>query len=169
MTIWAHWRGLIARTGVDTRDGRRLELGDFEPAHFVRLPVPVTARPKPGTEADPFEIVGRVDRVSIRSNVDGRGKDIHGEGVLNLDDLFRVRPDLRIANPVGPADEATLWPVGVAVIGGEFAPGSELVGQPIVMQGAWELAALAIEHADSVWPGVGIELNQLEDDGRIKP
>lgn len=177
MTIWAHWRGLIARTGVDTRDGRRLELSDFPAAHFIRLPVAVTARPKPESASDfpAFTIVGRVDRVSIRSDsrppgpADPGSKEIHAEGVLDLDALFEVRPDLRsttFSGPITPGDavEHDLWPVGIEVTGAELRED----GDRVVCSGRWELMAMAIEHDTSVWPAVGLQLTRFEDDGRIK-
>jgi hypothetical protein len=179
VTAWAHWRGMIARAGTDTRDGRRLLLEDFAPAHFVRLPVPVTARPKPvhlsgplaATSLAPFVVVGRIDRVSVREpkTLQHHGKEIHGEGVLNLDDLFQVRPDLRETKFGVDGDGQgthTAWPVGIEVKGGEFE-GDENAGS-VIVSGRWELIAMAIEHSDSVWPGVGIECYQFEDDGRIQ-
>lgn len=179
MTMWAHWRGLIARANCDTRDGRRLLLEDFPAAHFVRLPVPITARPKPvhtaGPLADtalaPFVVVGRIDRVSIREpkSLNHHGKEIYGEGVLNLDDLFQVRPDLR-STRIGLGEENQpkheLWPVGIVVDGGEFE-GDENAGS-IICAGRWELRSMAIEHEEAVWPGVGIELQQIQDDGHIR-
>lgn len=175
MTMWAHWRGLIARANCDTRDGRRLQLGDFAASHFVRLPVPIVARPKPvpagpeATDFAPFVVVGRVDRVSIREpkSFNHHGKEIYGEGVLNLDDLFEVRPDLRSTSaPAGDGVEMPHepWPVGIVVNGGEFESGE---GQ-IICSGRWELASMAIEHEEAVWSGVGIELEQIQDDGRIE-
>lgn len=171
MTTWAHWRGLIARTGVPTNDGRLLLLGEFEPAHFIRLPVPVTARPKPvevGSGASSFalfEVVGRVDRVSIRSDNrppgpnDPRSKEIHGEGVLNLDDLRRVRPDLTFPEVLTPEDDALgLWPVGIHVFGADIRED----GDQIVCSGPWELMSMAIEHEDGVWPGVGLMIHTIE-------
>lgn len=177
MTMWAHWRGLIARANCDSRDGRRLLLEDFAAAHFARLPVPITARPEPvpvGPEAAsfaPFVVVGRVDRVSIREpkSLNHHGKEIYGEGVLNLDDLFEVRPDLRSTSiGMGEAMEMKhdLWPVGIEVVGGEFE-GDPNAGS-IICAGRWELSAMAIEHSEAIWPGVGIELQQIQDDGHVR-
>jgi hypothetical protein len=178
MTTWAHWRGLIARTGVPTTDGRLLVLGEFEPAHFVRLPVAVTARPKPveigpgATSYAPFEVVGRVDRVSVRSDRrppgpnDPRSKEIHAEGVISLDALYQVRPDLRLPEVLRPNDDPLgPWPVGVDLINAEIRQD----GDRAVCSGPWELMGLAIEHEDSVWPGVGIMIHTIEGDGRLLP
>ena len=180
MTLWAHWRGLIARTGVATTDARRLELGEFEPAHFIRLPVPIMARPKPvhlsgplaATSVGPGVVVGRVDRVSVRSDrrppgpTDPRSKEIHGEGVINLHDLYHVRPDLQLPNRLTPEDDALgPWPVGIEVGGAELRED----GDQVVCSGPWELIGMAIEHESSAWPGVGLMIHTIEDDGRLLP
>lgn len=173
MTTWAHWRGLIARLDIDTTDGRRLVVDGDALGHFVRLPVPVTARPKLSEtvrDASPPEVIGRIDQLSVRTPrvLNQHGRELHASGVINLNDLFIVREDL-VGTTFTQSDDGQsqheAWPVGIRVDGGDFTTTPEGV---IVVSGAWELAGMEIEHLPAVWAGVGIQLTDFEDDGWVK-
>lgn len=177
MTTYASWKGLIARLDCDTNDGRRLVAASFAGAHFVRMPVPVFVMPKPvhlssplqATSTGPGEVCGRIDRVSVRRPDDTElmtkapeGLEVYAEGMVTLEDVLRVRPDLAPPNVISQIDAppSELWPVGITVIGGDFE-GDPNAGA-VSMAGAWELTGLTIEHQPSVWPGVGIMLTDFE-------
>lgn len=176
MTTWVSWKGVIARLDTPTNDGRMLRKSDFAAVHFPAFPIPVSARPKRapldakvagGEHAKkeapaPNLIVGRIDRVSVRrAESPMEGYELYAEGMITMEDLLTVRPDLEIPNPLTPDTPTGYpWPVGVEVRNGVME-GDPDAGT-FVCSGNWELAAMMIEEDPSVWPGVGIEPTGFE-------
>ena len=178
MTTWVSWRGVIARLDEPTNDGRLLRKSDFAAVHFPAFPIPVFARPKrapldlkattdqpvvtPKEAQQPALVVGRIDRISVRRAADPfTGYELYAEGMVTLEDLLTVRPDLEIPTQLSADDEPSYpWPVGIEVRNGVME-GDPDAGT-FVCSGNWELAAMMIEEDPSVWPGVGIEPTGME-------
>jgi hypothetical protein len=173
VTTWVSWKGVIARLDTPTNDGRMLRKSDFAAAHFPAFPIPVYARPKrtaasmehaKARHREPTTplVVGRIDRISVhRAEEPFEGSELFAEGMITMEDLLTVRPDLEIPNPLTP-DKPTgwPWPVGIEVRNGVME-GDPNAGT-FVCAGNWELAAMMIEEDPSVWPGVGIEPTGFE-------
>jgi hypothetical protein len=177
VTTWVTWKGVIARLDVPTTDGRLLRKSSFAAVHFPAFPIPVFARPKrpelevkvePTTPVQPREaqipslIVGRIDRVRVRRAEEPmEGYELSAEGMITMEDLLSVRPDLEIPNPLTPDTPTGYpWPVGIEVRNGVME-GDPNAGT-FVCSGNWELAAMVIEEDPSVWPGVGISPTRFE-------
>lgn len=166
MTTWITWEGVIARLDTPSDDGRTLRKSDFAAVHFPAFPIPVYARPKRSAagvelakaqEREPttYLVVGRIDRVSIRRAEQAGGFELFAQGMITLEDLLSVRPDLKIPNLLTPDTSLGYpWPVGIEVRNGVME-GDPDAGT-FVCSGSWELAAMMIEEDPSVWPGVGI-------------
>lgn len=164
MTTIGHWNGIIARFGVPTNDGRGLEISSNELLHFSHLPMPVMARAKGETFGG--EAVGAITHVRVETppQMHRPGKDLWAEGMIDLDKLWVLRPDLKddYDHPAylqgSDVPVPQYWPVGITVDGGEF----EEADERLTIAGAWQLTGFMIEEEPSVWPGVGIQLIKIE-------
>lgn len=155
MSATARWDGLIARFWVETTDHRMLEMEADELIHFGHMPLPLYARYNANGAV--MEVVGMVERVHLVDFQPTRsGRDLTAEGSVDLDVLFRLRPDLEKAYGAKGAIEP--WPVGIMVDGGEFVFQEDI----LIVKGPWRLTGMAIEEQPSVWPGVGITPTRIK-------
>lgn len=171
MTSTASFEGMIARLNVKSVDGRVLAYDD-DPRHFPSMPVPVMASDLTDGSS---ELTGRIEQVSVRQ--ESYGAELHASGWLDLDELFRMFPDLKTAIlPRAAADipDIPLIGCGVFVAGGDIREDLTVGGvasgtTTLTIDGPWTLRGLHLYDVGTpvVWPGVGLRLSEITMDGEL--